>query len=72
MISHYIPAFTKTRGHGEHMEGRAVCGSWTGWRNHSIEPRCPDCAAWLEQDAVDTEALVKQWAAEDAARAVRS
>lgn len=69
MTSHYLrPAFTHRRGHGKHAEEIAVCGRWVPIHDHSVEPQCKACAAWLEQDAVDTEALVKQWAAEDAAR----
>ena len=72
MFTHYIPSFTKRRGHGAHAEEIAVCGSFVPIRAHSIEPSCPACAAWLVKDAIDTDALVKQWAAEDAARGARS
>ena len=71
MTSHYIGAFTQRRGHGKHAEEIAICGRWTPIHDHSVEPTCKECEAWLEQDAVDTEALVKQWAAEDPRRGAR-
>lgn len=46
MTTHYIPSFTETNGRKQ----LAVCGRWVTRHDHSTEPNCPACAAWLIKD----------------------
>lgn len=59
-MTHYIPFFT-TRRHGLQ---RAACGEPVDRRQHSCEPECPECAAWLAADAVETNQTAKALEAE--------
>jgi len=48
--SHYLPWFTT------HKNGRlqqTACGIYISRDNHTAEPTCPQCAAWLVRDAED-------------------
>lgn len=47
-LSHYLPAFTVRRAHLQ----KAVCGVMVDLRQHSTEPACAACQAWLEQEPV--------------------
>lgn len=50
MTTHYLPPFTRING----RQQEAACGAWIAVREHSIEPTCPRCLAYLQQDAADT------------------
>jgi len=58
METHYIPSFTVARGHQQ----QAVCGAWAETASqHSAEPTCPKCAAWLAAlDSVEVVDEVKR------------
>lgn len=47
--SHYIPHFTRTDGRVQ----RAVCGEMIHAVDHTAEPTCPRCKAWIEADAAE-------------------
>lgn len=67
-MTHYLPAFT-TRHQRLQM---AICGRIITQHEHSAEPTCPRCLAWLEADAAEARALAALWDAETAQkRAVR-
>jgi len=53
MASHYIPYFTTENG----PKRSTVCGLWIDKRDHTAEPTCPDCQAWLADDAAQLQAL---------------
>lgn len=46
-MTHYIPYFTKPVG----SKRRAACGELVERKQHSTEPACVDCVAYLERDA---------------------
>ena len=46
-MSHYIPAFTEVNGHSQ----RAACGVWVRAEEHSTEPTCEGCKAYVESEA---------------------
>lgn len=48
--THYIPAFTQRRRGGQ----VAVCGATVSAREHTVEPSCPACQAWLARDASES------------------
>lgn len=54
MTTHWIPPFTRINGRKQ----EASCGAWVTARDHSNEPSCPACAAYLQQDASDTRKAV--------------
>ena len=56
-MTHYIPYFTQYRMDRQ----RAVCGLFINEKAHSPEPSCPQCLAWIQQDTLDTFALVDEW-----------
>jgi hypothetical protein len=45
--THYIPMFTARAGRLQ----QAACGEYAGSSEHSTEPTCPTCRAYLEADA---------------------
>lgn len=45
--THYIPYFTRTDGRVQ----RAVCGEMIHAVDHTPEPTCPQCKAWIDADA---------------------
>lgn len=50
--THYLPVFTQQRARTQ----RAVCGVYVAPKEHSSEPTCPDCRAYLErQEAEDAD-----------------
>ncbi len=49
MSTHYIPYFTREYG----RQRETVCGAHVLPSEHSTEPNCPACRAWLVQDAAD-------------------
>lgn len=67
-MTHYILPFTSTRG----REQRTACGVWVTWDQHTVEPECPQCRAWLEADDAEAKQLNLKWEAEAVeARAAR-
>ncbi len=50
MTTHYIPYFTMRQGARSQY---AVCGIYVEVKAHNNEPTCPECQAWLEQDAAE-------------------
>ncbi len=58
-MTHYIGFFTTSRW------PRSVCGLSSRFVTfeHSPEPTCPKCAAWLLADPKEAAALSAQWAA---------
>ena len=62
--THYLPAFTSLRQRVQ----LAVCGRAINPEQHSTEPTCPKCHAWLEADEAEARSLAAQWDAEDAAK----
>jgi hypothetical protein len=61
METHYIPPYTRVNGRKQ----ETVCGTWITAREHSKEPTCPACAAWLEQDAQDTRTAEEMFGGAD-------
>lgn len=55
-MTHYVAYFTVER---STFRGRtptrqqAVCGEFVERGEHTAEPDCPVCAAWLQQEAAD-------------------
>jgi len=45
-----------------------VYGRLVEMTEHSVEPTCPKCKAWVEADEVEARALAAKWDAEDAAK----
>ena len=62
----YIPAFTSVH---QRLQ-MAICGRIIDWREHSPEPTCPRCLAWLEADEAEAKALSALWDREAADKAV--
>ncbi len=48
-LTHYIPAFTVFRGREQRLQ-YAACGTVVSASEHSTEPTCPDCMAYVESD----------------------
>lgn len=44
--THYAPYFTERNGHKQ----LTVCGEWIRPTEHSTEPTCPTCQAYLQAD----------------------
>lgn len=63
-MTHYLPAFTTYR----MSRQRAVCGAFIAPTQHSAEPSCPHCEAWLQADDRVVLALREKWDQEDAER----
>ena len=61
-MTHYLPYFT-TRRHGGQQ---AVCGRVIDAHEHSPDPTCPKCQAWIDADEKEAAALAAQWDAEAA------
>lgn len=52
-MTHYLAAFvTVSRDRAARIQ-QAVCGAFIGPGDHSREPECSTCAAWLAQDTTD-------------------
>lgn len=51
---HYLPAFTRTDG----VRQQAVCGRYVFPMEHSTEPTCPACRAWLGVEPELTHEMV--------------
>ena len=64
-MTHYIPAYTERR---LSRLQRAVCGVWIREQDHSAEPACAQCAAWLDADSREAAALAAKWDAEASCR----
>lgn len=47
--THYIPAFTVFRGREQHVQ-HAACGQFVSASEHSTEPTCAECLAYVESD----------------------
>ena len=60
-MTHYLPAFTTYR----LSRQRAVCGAFIAPAQHSTEPSCAACVAWLEADDKVVLALREKWDGED-------
>lgn len=57
MPTHYCPMFTERQ---RHME-KAVCGAWVDPRcDHSTEPTCPTCKAYLLAEPQTPEAAAAE------------
>lgn len=56
-MTHYLPSFVESRW------PRAACGQSARFQilDHSTEPECPCCQAWLEAGPTEAEALVTLW-----------
>lgn len=63
--SHYIPYFAEMI---RACVYRAVCGRSILEREHSADPSCSRCKAWLEADDQLAHELAAKWDAEDAAK----
>jgi hypothetical protein len=63
-VRHYVPFFAVPRGR-LHM---AVCGRIVSMLEHSAEPDCPKCKAWVEADDAEAKALAQKWDEETAAQ----
>ena len=50
-MTHYITFFTVSR-HGREW---AACGQWVTPKQHSVEPTCAACVAYVLADAKDYE-----------------
>ncbi len=59
-MSHYICAYTRTNGRKQ----ETACQTWAEAREHSAEPTCPLCAAWLQQDAEEAEQVAASFGLE--------
>ena len=46
-MSHYVPAYTEVNGRHQ----KAACGAWVTPREHSSEPDCDACHAYLLAEA---------------------
>ncbi len=66
MSTHYVGFFTKSRGRGQYLEQKAVCGAWASLMEHATEPSCALCQSWLEQDAINHAQTMEAWEEEDA------
>lgn len=60
MVSHYVPYFTVQRNRWL----RAACGVFVGRDEHTPEPTCPRCQAWLEAEPPKASDLEQQWNAQ--------
>jgi hypothetical protein len=58
MPSHYLPAFTRQLGRKQ----QAACSLYIFAHEHSSEPECSTCAAFLVQEA-ETDAAMERTAA---------
>jgi hypothetical protein len=47
--THYIPYFTRADGKVQ----RAVCGEMIHAVDHTSDPTCPQCKAWIDADAAE-------------------
>ena len=56
-VTHYIPAFTSMH---QRLQ-MAICGRIIAWNEHSPEPTCPRCAAWIDADEKEAAALSALW-----------
>lgn len=66
--THYIPAFTARNGHDQ----QAACGRWVRATEHTAEPSCPNCRAYLEQDAEDdTKTAEEMFGPSDSSQTVK-
>ena len=50
--THYIPAFTERNGRDE----KTACGRWIRAMEHTNEPTCPACKAYVEDIGRDVSA----------------
>lgn len=48
-VTHYLPYFCRENG----PKRQAACNAWILPREHDSEPSCPDCAAYVLQEAAD-------------------
>lgn len=55
MLTHYV-AFEAQK----HIDGRraTVCREWVSMAEHSTEPTCPACQAWIGSDEAALQALL--------------
>lgn len=60
-MTHYVPFFAEP--HARYRT--AVCGAHVFMSEHSAEPSCPKCLAWLEADDAEAKALDAKWQAEE-------
>lgn len=65
-MTHYIACFPERDGRWQ----RSVCGQSARFQviDHSTEPTCPRCAAWLEADHEQATALEALWQLETVKR----
>ena len=56
-MSHYISDFTSRR----HTIRLAVCGKLIDTREHSPEPDCEKCSAWVDADEKEAATLAARW-----------
>lgn len=65
-MSHYIADYAS-----QHQHLRlAVCGKLIDTREHSPEPDCEKCSAWVDADEKDAAALAAQWDEEAEAKRI--
>lgn len=62
MATHYVAYFAEP--HARYRT--AVCGAHVFMSDHSVEPTCPACAAWLAADEAEAKQLQLKWDAEEA------
>ena len=46
-VTHYLPAYTEVNG----RQQKAACGRWIRAQEHSNEPTCDGCHAYVESEA---------------------
>ena len=56
-MTHYIGCFTQTLRGLTSLRQRAVCGVYVDRGEHTTEPTCPACLAYLQKEADDEPAI---------------
>ena len=56
-LTHYVPYFTQNLRGATARHQVAVCGAFVTPEDHSAEPACETCVAWLQKDAEDDRPL---------------
>ena len=56
-MTHYLPYFTQYLFHQQ----RAACGLFIEETDHSPEPSCPQCLAWIQWDPAEHEEPRAAW-----------
>lgn len=66
MTTHYLPPFLIVHG----RQQQAACGAWVRKAQHSTEPTCPACSAYLMAEAADTRSAEELFGTPDPALVV--